>query len=459
MYLNIKNLPKPRKMSREEQIEYLRRAKVDKKAMDEFVLLNIHLVHFSIHTMFKNKDNFNGFCRQYGLEYDDFFNDGVIGLIKAIKNFDENFGTTFSTYAIPMIRGEIQRNLRDRYCSTVRLPRTVYELLSIYSYYVNAKEMTSDEALSEIRRMIGKKLSKKSGPAITEKHYYDLVNYVNMSLVFLDEGLPNTKGEKEITNKHEGLVASEILQLNLSYEDEVEFRIFFSEFIDDVYMYLEKEHLEIAKIKYYDINTSISQAELGKRIGLSQPDVSRKEKFLMDMFELYMGISNILFEGGILMTKRMKYDRHIEFIVKHCTESGEFPEYDELNSLLVTNQLEVLDGRKYDYVRRKVGEYFERENMQDKIKNLPVRRKIRKTNSSNFGDYKIASDTGINVISENDDKTNENKEFYSDDSICVVNKKNIDRDEVMDIMKFFLSYIRCNNVERVDLEIKVKKAK
>lgn len=48
-----------------------------------------------------------------GVEYDDLYQLGCVGFLKAIKNFDESFGVKFSTYAVPMIAGEIKRFLRD----------------------------------------------------------------------------------------------------------------------------------------------------------------------------------------------------------------------------------------------------------------------------------------------------------------------------------------------------------
>lgn len=48
-----------------------------------------------------------------GIDYDDLYQIGMLGFLKAIKNFDENFDVKFSTYAVPMINGEIKRFLRD----------------------------------------------------------------------------------------------------------------------------------------------------------------------------------------------------------------------------------------------------------------------------------------------------------------------------------------------------------
>ena len=51
--------------------------------------------------------------RNKGVEYDDLFQLGCLGFVKAINNFNESFGVKFSTYAVPMIAGEVKRFLRD----------------------------------------------------------------------------------------------------------------------------------------------------------------------------------------------------------------------------------------------------------------------------------------------------------------------------------------------------------
>jgi len=74
----------------------------DKRALEELVENNIGLVR-SVASRFRDR----------GVEYDDLVQIGSIGIIKAIKSFDTSFGTAFSTYAVPMIIGEIKRFLRD----------------------------------------------------------------------------------------------------------------------------------------------------------------------------------------------------------------------------------------------------------------------------------------------------------------------------------------------------------
>lgn len=87
----------------ERNMEYIRRAQAgDKAALDALVEENMALVK-SVAARFTGR----------GVEWDDLFQLGCMGLIKAAKGFDMEFGVRFSTYAVPLIMGEIRRFLRD----------------------------------------------------------------------------------------------------------------------------------------------------------------------------------------------------------------------------------------------------------------------------------------------------------------------------------------------------------
>ena len=90
-------------LSKEETTLLIRRAKDgDEKAKEELVKENSPLIK-SLVKRFLNK----------GIEYDDLFQLGSLGFIKAIYNYDEKFDTKFSTYVVPMVVGEIKRFMRD----------------------------------------------------------------------------------------------------------------------------------------------------------------------------------------------------------------------------------------------------------------------------------------------------------------------------------------------------------
>ena len=87
----------------EQTIEYLRQAKAGSEKAKEILLLNNTNLIKSIVKRFLGK----------GVDYDDLYQLGCLGFVKAIRNFDEKYGVMFSTYAVPMIMGEIKRFMRD----------------------------------------------------------------------------------------------------------------------------------------------------------------------------------------------------------------------------------------------------------------------------------------------------------------------------------------------------------
>lgn len=86
----------------------------DKEARDKFILANLRLV-LSVVQRFNNKGN-----------SDDLFQIGTVGLIKALDNFDMGYGVKFSTYAVPMIIGEIRRYLKEQ--SGIRVTRSMRDM-------------------------------------------------------------------------------------------------------------------------------------------------------------------------------------------------------------------------------------------------------------------------------------------------------------------------------------------
>lgn len=87
----------------------------DEAAKDKLVNENSPLIK-SIVKRYKNK----------GVEYEDLYQIGSLGFLKAIQNFDKNFNVKFSTYAVPMIAGEIKRYLRDN--GIIKVSRSVKQL-------------------------------------------------------------------------------------------------------------------------------------------------------------------------------------------------------------------------------------------------------------------------------------------------------------------------------------------
>jgi len=115
----------------------------DEEAREQYIYSNLRLV-LSIIQRFNNRGEY----------IDDIFQVGCIGLIKAIDNFDVTQGVQFSTYAVPMIIGEIRRYLRDN--NSIRVSRslrdTAYKALQVKEALINknSKEPTIDEIAKEL---------------------------------------------------------------------------------------------------------------------------------------------------------------------------------------------------------------------------------------------------------------------------------------------------------------------
>ena len=131
--------------------ELLRRASEgDEEARVELIKNNMGLVR-SIANRFR--DRIDGSADNHGCDYEDLLQIGTIGMIKAINSFDASFGTTFSTYAVALIIGEIKRFLRDD--GLIKISRTTKkqnaEILRIREQFMKeqGREATLDE-LSEL---------------------------------------------------------------------------------------------------------------------------------------------------------------------------------------------------------------------------------------------------------------------------------------------------------------------
>lgn len=233
-------------MIMEDAIELLKQAKQgDKAARDRLVENNTGLV-WSIVRRFGSR----------GYEYDDLFQIGVIGLLKAIDYFDLSFNVRFSTYAVPMITGEIRRFLRDD--GMVKVSRQIKDnacmLLKVRESFFEkyGREATADELAGET----GLKLE-------------DVV----MAL--------ETGCEVESLNKviYRGESNDICLMDRLeSPEDESEHilnKLLIQRLLDD----LKPDERDIIILRYYCNQT---QAQIAGRLGISQVQVSRIEKKILN---------------------------------------------------------------------------------------------------------------------------------------------------------------------------------
>ncbi len=137
--VNTAKLPRYKEAEMMEMIEKIQTG--DKEVRDEFIKGNLRLV-LSVIQRFSGR----------GENLDDLFQVGCIGLIKALDNFDMSHGVRFSTYAVPMIIGEIRRYLRDN--NSIRVSRSMRDLAykALQTRENLASRLQREPSVSEIAR-------------------------------------------------------------------------------------------------------------------------------------------------------------------------------------------------------------------------------------------------------------------------------------------------------------------
>ena len=192
---------------------------------------------------------------------DDLFQAGMVGMMKALNNFDRTLGMRFSTYAVPMIIGEIRRYLRDR--TGVKVPRsmrdTAYKALKAREKLVENR--MEDPALTEIAAEIGADMRQVACAldAVSEP-------------VYLQEPVYND-GE-------EGMVLEEQIGDGKNTEERWTDKICLSDAIAD----LPEKERKVLILRYYYGKT---QTEISKQVNISQAQVSRLEKNALSKMKAY----------------------------------------------------------------------------------------------------------------------------------------------------------------------------
>lgn len=217
--------------------------KGSQQARDRLVENNTRLV-WSVVQRFLNR----------GYEGEDLFQIGCIGLMKSIDKFDLNYEVKFSTYAVPMIIGEIQRFIRDD--GTVKVSRSLKEL--------NHKIRKEKE-----------ELTKKIGRAPTLNEVAEALDVHPEDIVFANEATRSLSSLNETVYENEGDPIT--LMDQLSNPDETKW---FEELaLRDVVHHLEQRERLIVFLRYYRDQT---QSEVADRLGISQVQVSRLEKKILE---------------------------------------------------------------------------------------------------------------------------------------------------------------------------------
>jgi len=209
-----------------------------KSERDDFIESNLGLVH-SICKRFSGR----------GIEYDDLYQAGCIGLIKATDAFDKERGLMFSTYAVPVIMGEVRRLFRDG--GSVKVSRSVKELSLKIAYEKQRMEqrLCREPTVSELASALG-----VSNEEITEAV---CATQPTVSLTYEGEDgiketeLPTVGEEEQISNR---LI------------------------LDEAFSKLTDDERKIMKYRYYN---GMTQSKTAKVLNMTQVQVSRAEKKIL----------------------------------------------------------------------------------------------------------------------------------------------------------------------------------
>ncbi len=205
---------------------------------DNFIESNLGLVH--------------SICKRFtgrGIEYDDLYQAGCIGLIKATDGFDSDRGLMFSTYAVPVIMGEVRRLFRDG--GAVKVSRSVKELSIKVARETSRLEqkLNREPTVNEIATALGISAEDVAEAVCATQATVSLTAYSEDGVTQMD--LPTKTLEEQITDR---LV------------------------LDEAFGFLTETERKIMKYRYYK---SLTQNKTAQLLNMSQVQISRAEKKIL----------------------------------------------------------------------------------------------------------------------------------------------------------------------------------
>ena len=242
------------KLKAQEVADLMKRQKEgDVEARQLFIYSNMRLVLSVVKRFSTKKDN-----------VDDVFQVGCVGLIKAMENFDENFNVKFSTYAVPMIIGEIRRYLRDN--SSVRVSRNLRDIAykALQARDKLAENRPYDPNIDEIALEAG----------LSSREVLDALDAISEPVSLYDPVYND--------NNETVMVMDQIKDLKNSSDEFIE-HVALKEALGK----LNKREKEILQLRYFLGKT---QVEISNEVGISQAQVSRLEKNALE--EIKKSLSN-----------------------------------------------------------------------------------------------------------------------------------------------------------------------
>lgn len=185
-----------------------------------------------------------------GIEYDDLFSAGCVGLLKAINNFDWDRGIKLSTYAVPVILGEIKQLFRDS--GTIKVSRSLKEL-----------SLKASKISDEYLRQHGEEITVNKLAEILETEPDRVVQALNASRLPVSLNNLDRDGDEYVTDIPVDSVEerlSEIISLRQAVKD------------------LEEEDKKLIILRYYK---HMTQTQTAKVLNITQVQVSRREKKIL----------------------------------------------------------------------------------------------------------------------------------------------------------------------------------
>ena len=233
---------KKEKVSYENNLQLIPLAKEgNTEALNKLIEANLPLVT-SISKKFINR----------GYDYEDIYQIGCMGLVKAINNFDDNYNVKFSTYAVPMIIGEIKRFLRDD--GIIKVSRNVKSLAKKLHFDKEAltKKLNRDPSIEELAEFSGidkEEILFALESSASMQYLYEVIHQDDGAPVLLIDKLSeNAAEDKNLTEK---IALKEALNS------------------------LDVKSRQIIVLRYFKDKTQI---QVAKMLGISQVQVSRIEK-------------------------------------------------------------------------------------------------------------------------------------------------------------------------------------
>lgn len=228
----------------------------DKAARDTLFEENIGLI-YSVAKRFLGR----------GVEMEDLFQIGSIGLLKAVDKFDMTYDVRFSTYAVPMIAGEIKRFLRDD--GIVKVSRSLKE--NQYKVYLMREDM---------ERRLGRE------PTLAEISE-------EMGLP-MEELILTLEAGNEVESLHKTIYqgeGTEIALLDKIPEKENQQDVLLNKiFLEEMLRTLEPKERQLIYMRYF---RDMTQTEVAGELGVSQVQVSRMEKRILEQLRGRSGVKNI----------------------------------------------------------------------------------------------------------------------------------------------------------------------